>query len=191
MGALREVRERGRDTAHRHLPERAAGVHALAEPRDLEQPLDLGDRAVVPDVRDEQARRIRADVGRGDAHRGIVAGLASKGVLRYHPGDDAGWSSPVARRAHNPKVAGSNPAPAIHGGRARRGALRRVLAAVTPFRSGRVAVATACRSRRPRRAAARRVPAVPRAARPSDIRRDRRSGRPPVYMNPGAGIVLA
>ncbi len=27
---------------------------------------------------------------------------------------DAGWSSSVARRAHNPKVAGSNPAPAIH-----------------------------------------------------------------------------
>src|SRR5436305_13061675 len=26
---------------------------------------------------------------------------------------DAGWSSQVARRAHNPKVAGSNPAPAI------------------------------------------------------------------------------
>ena len=26
--------------------------------------------------------------------------------------NDAGWSSPVARRAHNPKVAGSNPAPA-------------------------------------------------------------------------------
>jgi hypothetical protein len=24
----------------------------------------------------------------------------------------AGWSSPVARRAHNPKVAGSNPVPA-------------------------------------------------------------------------------
>jgi hypothetical protein len=27
---------------------------------------------------------------------------------------DAGWSSLVARRAHNPKVAGSNPAPAIY-----------------------------------------------------------------------------
>jgi hypothetical protein len=26
----------------------------------------------------------------------------------------AGWSSPVARRAHNPKVAGSNPAPATN-----------------------------------------------------------------------------
>ena len=25
----------------------------------------------------------------------------------------AGWSSPVARRAHNPEVVGSNPAPAI------------------------------------------------------------------------------
>ena len=27
----------------------------------------------------------------------------------------AGWSSLVARRAHNPKVAGSNPAPAMDG----------------------------------------------------------------------------
>ena len=27
---------------------------------------------------------------------------------------DAGWSSLVARRAHNPKVAGSNPAPATN-----------------------------------------------------------------------------
>src|SRR5665811_668985 len=30
----------------------------------------------------------------------------------------AGWSSPVARRAHNPKVAGSNPAPATKPSRA-------------------------------------------------------------------------
>ena len=30
--------------------------------------------------------------------------------LTMHP--DAGWSSLVARRAHNPKVVGSNPAPA-------------------------------------------------------------------------------
>ena len=29
---------------------------------------------------------------------------------------DAGWSSLVARRAHNPKVAGSNPAPATNNG---------------------------------------------------------------------------
>ncbi len=27
----------------------------------------------------------------------------------------AGWSSLVARRAHNPKVVGSNPTPAIYG----------------------------------------------------------------------------
>ena len=34
--------------------------------------------------------------------------------LGYNPklNNDAGWSSPEARRAHNPKVAGSNPVPA-------------------------------------------------------------------------------
>src|SRR5438874_12350508 len=33
---------------------------------------------------------------------------------------DAGWSSQVARRAHNPEVAGSNPAPATQKGPLRR-----------------------------------------------------------------------
>ncbi len=32
-------------------------------------------------------------------------------MVRSH---DAGWSSPVARRAHNPKVGGSNPPPATN-----------------------------------------------------------------------------
>ena len=32
--------------------------------------------------------------------------------LKCDPGSVAGWSSPVARQAHNLKVAGSNPAPA-------------------------------------------------------------------------------
>ena len=31
---------------------------------------------------------------------------------RFRPPNDAGWSSPVARQAHNLKAAGSNPAPA-------------------------------------------------------------------------------
>ena len=35
--------------------------------------------------------------------------LAEKQVTKC----DAGWSSQVARRAHNPKVVGSNPSPAI------------------------------------------------------------------------------
>ena len=30
------------------------------------------------------------------------------------PYDGAGWSSSVARRAHNPKAAGSNPVPATN-----------------------------------------------------------------------------
>lgn len=33
-------------------------------------------------------------------------------TLRYGALYSAGWSSLVARRAHNPEVAGSNPAPA-------------------------------------------------------------------------------
>ncbi len=45
-----------------------------------------------------------------------------RSVVRLYPGPptfcrldhDAGWSSPVARWAHNPKVAGSNPAPATN-----------------------------------------------------------------------------
>src|SRR4051812_19968803 len=43
--------------------------------------------------------------------------------MRYNPRRDAGWSSQVARRAHNPEVAGSNPAPATTKGPGRRGLL--------------------------------------------------------------------
>ena len=38
--------------------------------------------------------------------------LTELGALRIMRTSDAGWSSLVARRAHNPKVVGSNPAPA-------------------------------------------------------------------------------
>src|SRR5688572_16198515 len=37
-----------------------------------------------------------------------------KVLLCWGPDGDAGWSSPVARQAHNLKVAGSNPAPATN-----------------------------------------------------------------------------
>jgi hypothetical protein len=40
-----------------------------------------------------------------------TGGLSVISCVRRYPGD-AGWSSPVARWAHNPEVAGSNPAPA-------------------------------------------------------------------------------
>ena len=39
--------------------------------------------------------------------------FGSFGGDSYHRWSAAGWSSLVARRAHNPKVAGSNPVPAI------------------------------------------------------------------------------
>src|SRR5687768_6135497 len=40
--------------------------------------------------------------------------LAESNAGRYDGRPDAGWSSLAARRAHNPKVAGSKPAPATN-----------------------------------------------------------------------------
>jgi hypothetical protein len=42
----------------------------------------------------------------------IVLDIAD--IVAYYATLIAGWSSPVARRAHNPKVVGSNPAPATN-----------------------------------------------------------------------------
>ena len=205
------VGERVANTSDRHGEEAAAGVDAFAEPRDARLTVHLVDASVL-DVGDEQARRVRAEIDRGDSHlRGyrpatrrtgpVASSSASRrtakrasetrslvrassrfvsvgrpgrrvhhplqGVRRLssslprwrrkrlnvrqpwrirtprNPSDpstastltisasqivqvmkntvsavlqsprDAGWSSQVARRAHNPEVAGSNPAPAI------------------------------------------------------------------------------
>jgi hypothetical protein len=51
--------------------------------------------------------------GAGGACRRAAKGLTVRASDAIFPVLDAGWSSLVARRAHNPKVAGSNPAPAI------------------------------------------------------------------------------
>ena len=51
-------------------------------------------------------------------HYGICGVILKKqlrvGLLQMQNNNIAGWSSPVARRAHNPKVAGPNPAPATN-----------------------------------------------------------------------------
>ena len=62
--------------------------------------------APVGDVCDEQSSGVRAQIEGGYAHRTANVAVA---IIRHHA---AGWSSQVARRAHNPEVAGSNPAPA-------------------------------------------------------------------------------
>ncbi len=54
----------------------------------------------------------------GHLHALYKPGCGAKILFR-----DAGWSSLVARRAHNPKVAGSNPAPATSGPAKRSGFL--------------------------------------------------------------------
>jgi hypothetical protein len=58
--------------------------------------------------------------GRAEALTQLIIGGQGRQTV-----GDAGWSSLVARRAHNPEVAGSNPAPAIPGAVTgdRRGAL--------------------------------------------------------------------
>jgi hypothetical protein len=54
-----------------------------------------------------------AKIGTKSAHSARVYICATANYLKWHdPPIGAGWSSPVARQAHNLKVAGSNPAPA-------------------------------------------------------------------------------
>src|SRR5690606_18125375 len=48
----------------------------------------------------------------GGVHLGSGPGVATRGGITHNSASAAGWSSLAARRAHNPKVAGSNPAPA-------------------------------------------------------------------------------
>ena len=56
-----------------------------------------------------------AGVGRWHARERRTADGSRRYPYVYSPfHHDAGWSSLVARRAHNPKVAGSNPAPATN-----------------------------------------------------------------------------
>ena len=48
------------------------------------------------------------------ASRSMAASGGAEGPVTVENSFDAGWSSLVARRAHNPKVVGSNPAPATN-----------------------------------------------------------------------------
>ena len=58
-------------------------------------------------------KRVAADLKDDLSERLPKAPTASQtATMRYDSGRDAGWSSQVARRAHNPEVAGSNPVPA-------------------------------------------------------------------------------
>src|SRR6185437_15340192 len=45
-------------------------------------------------------------------NKALLDGRPATDIMTAH---DAGWSSPVAREAHNLEVAGSNPVPAISG----------------------------------------------------------------------------
>jgi hypothetical protein len=71
--------EDGDDALDRLGREPAAGVDALAEPGDDRAALELVDRAGRGvDVRDEQARRVRAEVDDRDARRAARAGRGQR-----------------------------------------------------------------------------------------------------------------
>ena len=59
--------EHGVHPLHRGVGQAPVGVDPVAEPRDLEQPLDLV-QIRVADVGDEEAGRVRAHVHRADTH---------------------------------------------------------------------------------------------------------------------------
>jgi hypothetical protein len=88
------VAERVEDALDRVVREPAGGVDPVAQTRDDRLAMELGERA------------IREASCRNSVDRCV-------GTLLNWFVHAAGWSSLVARRAHNPKVAGSNPAPAI------------------------------------------------------------------------------
>ena len=53
-----------------------------------------------------------AKIAEGKPSGSEPGSITGNPVSQYTKQYDAGWSSLVARRAHNPKVVGSNPAPA-------------------------------------------------------------------------------
>ena len=125
------------------LREPSRGVHARTQAGHARVPAELplhGRRRRVH-VGDQQPGRVGADVHRGHTHAGdpsgatrvagrrrpsgsVPRGPLGVAIFCYNLSTAAGWSSLVARRAHNPKVAGSNPAPAIRKSPAQAGLFR-------------------------------------------------------------------
>ena len=87
--------------AHRHAWERDA-IEALTSRAPDAIVIEIGASTLAAACRGDVRRNPRSGPGES----------SNRPPRRYTPARDAGWSSLVARRAHNPEVAGSNPAPA-------------------------------------------------------------------------------
>ncbi len=97
-----------RPADRRYRPRRAAGPCALPQPAGLHEPVGSS-RALTPAVRRGAPGH---PWGSGSATPRVAGEFACRRGCPYSGDTDAGWSSSVARWAHNPEVAGSNPAPA-------------------------------------------------------------------------------
>ena len=96
---------RDRAARRRHRPGRPPGPSALPQPARLHPAVGSSGPVAC------WAGSCRA---RGPPRSGAAgtSRFACRSGCSYSRGTDAGWSSSVARWAHNPEVAGSNPAPA-------------------------------------------------------------------------------
>src|SRR5207245_5118937 len=99
------------EPGHASLERRAAADEGV----DLaEQPTpNVAKRPPSLEGDDRERRRADDEHEQEERERGPGERGDSETLARWYTGArDAGWSSQVARRAHNPEVAGSNPAPA-------------------------------------------------------------------------------
>ena len=108
-GEARRRRSRGRGSASSAATGWTPGRGATAGATDQAQ-------LAHPVRRNQPPRRRSATADRPPASLASreLPPLDSRPPLQYRSWRTAGWSSPVARWAHNPKVAGSNPAPATN-----------------------------------------------------------------------------
>ena len=112
-GQRRPLRHRPTLFCPEHRSHHANALSLSLFHRRVQHVVPARDRASLR--RDRHLQCARRGPG-GDASRPeLDSALTSRRSERYNQdSSDAGWSSPVARWAHNPKVAGSNPAPATN-----------------------------------------------------------------------------
>ena len=84
----------------------------MAQPQPWRRSCERRSASLVTDEIDARSPQIDANLALQESLEKALPDLCEARTIRPLPG--AGWSSLAARRAHNPKVAGSNPAPATN-----------------------------------------------------------------------------
>ena len=116
LKAAQQLRATSRRTAGRckALTTRCKRTTRMRRPRRRQPPRQPSERTALRrqarQLRPRRPPRCRGTTRVGSAHVGLATGTTGRALTVYE--SDAGWSSSVARWAHNPEVTGSNPVPA-------------------------------------------------------------------------------